>query len=331
MKYINKLNYKFTLIIIVLLFILYNICNTHLFSYMKASYNLKENPQDIHVLFYINDNYAKFLSVTMLSILSNTQERLHFHILHNGISPKNKNKLISIKNIHSFSLEFIYVNDKRISSIIKSLTSQVHNISYYRLLASSIKSNLDKCILSDVDLVFISDIAELWNINIEDKYLAAVPDPTRKSLEFRWIDKLNLPKNYVYFNSGILSANLKKWREDNIERKIFENNNKYFLKLGYPDQDLLNITMKDKIKYLNPKFNAMPILKYHDINEKKMAFDNPVVIHWAGMYKPWNTRQIEKKELFWKYAELSPFYFEILVDYYINSIKSIGKKFPDYK
>ena len=57
-----------------------------------------------------------------------------------------------------------------------------------------------------------------------------------------------------YINSGVCLFNLEKIRKDNITKKLDEyvNTNKLF----YPDQDTLNVIFKDKILFLNNKYNS---------------------------------------------------------------------------
>ena len=39
---------------------------------------------------------------------------------------------------------------------------------------------------------------------------------------------------------------------------------------------------------------------------------NAVMIHYAGVPKPWRVRKIYRSELWWEYARLTPFYEDFL-------------------
>ncbi|EAL2869667.1 glycosyltransferase family 8 protein, partial [Campylobacter coli] len=192
-------------------------------------------------------------------------------------------------------------------------SSQAHisNETNYRFLVSSLKPNLDKCIFLDVDLVVVGDIAKLWEIDIDERYMAAVGDqaPLHPS---SWTLKLPLPYDYLYVNTGVTLFNLKKWREDNIQDLLFQNSAKYASVLQFPDQDTLNITLYKKIRYLSHIYNAMPVQTYYNEEQKQEAFSNPQVIHWAGAHKPWKYPDVPYAEMFWYYAHQTPFYEEIL-------------------
>ena len=285
---------------------------------------LAPNAEDIHIAVNINDNYAKFLSVAMISILQNTNEHLHFHILTDGLSPSSVRKIEKLKKIKPFELDIITINDDRISQIPDNKYKLAHFITNYRLLSASLLPDLDKVIFLDVDLAFVSDIKDYWRINVENYYLAAVPDLANMNKK-EWIYKLPIPEKALYFNSGVMILNLKKWREDNIENQIFENSIKYGKLLTFPDQDLLNITLIPQVKYLDMRYNFTTELNYMDAKTKQYLAEKAFLIHWAGALKPWLVPGNLRAEEFWHYAEYSPFYPEIALVYYTSVAKLLFK------
>ena len=273
----------------------------------------------MNIFFTVNDNYTKYLSVSMASILYNLDKKqaVNFFILDGGISDENKRKLNELKNIKDFNIEFIKIDNSRFESIVKSSQAHITNETNYRFIISSLKPELDKCLFLDADLIVDKDITELYNINIDDFYMGAVADQFPLT-ENSWAKHLDLEENYRYVNTGVILVNLKKWREENIEDKLFENVIKYSNLLQFPDQDTLNITLQDKVKNISHIYNAMPVQNYLVEQEKKEAFDNPVIIHWAGFMKPWVYSDANYSEYFWKYARMSPFYEDIIYKNILN-------------
>ena len=281
----------------------------------------KIDPKDvIHVFFGVDDNYVKYLSVTMASILKNTKSPVFFHILDDRIAEETKKKLLKLRKYKDFSIEFVPVDYARALTLPETIQPHVSKTSYYRLQISSRNPKLKKCIYSDADLVFVSDIKELWDTDVEDFYMAAVPDPDDVNRAYNRLKVFPLSKNEHYVNAGILVLNLEKWRQNNAETKFYDAAAKYNDNIPYPDQDLLNITLHDKIKYLSPRFNAMPELVYFSLPEQFEAFESPVIIHWAGPNKPWNDCDAHLAETFWEYVNLSPFALEIYMDYYLSKL-----------
>lgn len=271
---------------------------------------MKEN---INIFFTINDSYSCYLGTAIASILYNTQttKELNFYILDGGISEDNKRKLDELKKIKNFNIEYLAISTERFKNIPHSSQAHISNETNYRFLISSLKPDIDKCIFIDADLIFDKDIEELWKIDIEQYYMGAVTDqaPLRPDC---WAEKLPLPQDYIYVNTGVTIMNLKKWREDKVEEKFFDNVNKYATLLRFPDQDILNITLFKKVKYISHRFNAMPVQTYLNETQKTEAFQSPIVIHWAGRRKPWINPGYPYGDKFWYYARMTPFYEEII-------------------
>ncbi|WP_302272795.1 glycosyltransferase family 8 protein [Brachyspira aalborgi] len=220
----------------------------------------------MNIFFAVNNDYTKYLSVAMASILYNLDKEqiINFFILDGGISDENKKKLNALKYIKNFNIEYIKVDKSKFENILEYHFKHITIDANYRLIMSSVKPDLDKCLYLYFDLVVDKDITELYSINIDSFYIGAVVDAVNQN-------------NYI--NSGVMLVNLERWRKEDIEYKLFHNLIKYSSRLICPDQDIINITLRDRIKYLNPKYNAMPVQIYVRENEKKEAFYNPVIIH----------------------------------------------------
>ena len=289
----------------------------------------------MNIFLTIDNNYTKYLSVTIASILYNLDkdDTVNFFILDGGISEYNKKRINNLKKIKDFNIEYIIIDRSKFDKIVSSSQAHISNETNYRFIISSLKPELNKCLFLDADLIIDGNIKELYNTNIDDYYIAAVPDQAPLDT-FSWTHKLNLPENYRYVNTGVILVNLKKWREDNIESKLFENVFKYSDVLMFPDQDTLNITLNSKVKYLSHKYNAMPVQNYVIQEEQKEAFNTPVIIHWAGFMKPWIYVDANYSDYFWKYAKMTDFYEDIIYRnvnvLYINYLHSIIKVKKDW-
>lgn len=275
----------------------------------------------INVFFTINDYYAKYLAVTIASIISNTNEKIKIFILDGNISDKNKQKIEQLKRIKNFEIQYLKIDKNKFSQIPESCQAHISKETNYRFLISSLVPELSKCIFIDADLIFVDDIKKLWEIDITDYYMAAVPDQAPLGPDYSGTNNLPLKESYRYVNTGVSLINLLKWRENNIEEKLFENVIKYSKILQYPDQDTLNITLQEKVKVLPHQYNAMPVQKYYNRLEETEAFTNPIVIHWAGFQKPWVDNKVRYFKEYKKYAKRTPFFMEIFNDLYKKLLK----------
>lgn len=284
---------------------------------------MKTQNKTIDVFFTANDAYAKYLCVTLISILKNAKENecYNFYILTSGMSAKNKNKLSNIKTNIEYHIEFINVEAKLFNNVADS--SQKHRIpkeTNYRFLTSSIKPELDKCIFLDADLIVVDSLGELIDENLDDNYALAAYDFTKNV--GTWHEDMNLPNGFQYRNTGVTVFNLKKWREDNIENKLFDVAEKYGTKLRFPDQDSLNIALAPKIKRLNDSWNLLPTSSFFDIQE----YDKPRIIHWAGSFKPWHYLNVKYSGEYWKYAFKSSYFAELVFGFILSATKDFRDK-----
>ncbi len=274
--------------------------------------------EKINIFFNVNDLYVKYMSVTMASILINTKRDVSFYVISSDITEKSKKNIEKLKRIKDFDIEYIDIDSKKMDLIPESSRSDISIETNYRFLVSSLKPEMKKCIFLDADLVVDKDISKLWDIHIEDNYMAAVKDRITFSSSYSWVHNLPLPEKFTYVNTGVAIMNLDLWRKDNIEQKIFEYAQKYRDILKFPDQDILNIVLAPKIYYLENKFNADCNHEYFIEEERKKAFLNSVVFHWVGYNKPWNKFFCPYFYKYWMYAFLSPYYKAIAKEMFDN-------------
>ena len=127
----------------------------------------------------------------------------------------------------------------------------------------------------------LDDLIDLWNINITNYSVGAIPDTLDYDANHKKI--LEIPESATYFNVGVMLINLNKWRESNIEINAFQyiKNHK---NIRFRDQDILNILLHDKCILLPPAFNAMvfsPNTAWY--KEQKKVY----IVHFICANKPW--------------------------------------------
>lgn len=245
--------------------------------------------QKLNICFASDNNYAPLCGVAIASILksSKPEDNLVFNILSNNISDENKEKISSLKSIRDFEIVFVDITNKDFfeNLYLPEKKGYLSTSAYYRFLMSSLFPDIDKILYLDCDVIVTTSLKKLFEINLSKYYAAVVEDTDCKGNQ----DRLDFKESELYFNSGVLLANLAKWRKDNIQEKLFDN-----LKEGWDDQDILNIVLKDKLLYIDKTYNWQWKAKHYD--EKTP----PAIIHFITAYKPWRTgsRQSFNKEYF---------------------------------
>ncbi len=282
----------------------------------------------INICFSSDNNYAQHMSVAITSILKNTKEenQYNFFVLDGGISDKNKKNIEKLKKIKNFSIKYIKVNKDDFKTC--PMTGYVNYITlptYYRFKIPSLIEE-DKVLYIDCDIIVKKDIAELFNTDIENYYLAAVPEVSQHTHKPR----VNIEGDNWYCNAGVLLINNKKWREDNIEKKLFDYSINPDMEIIYQDQDIINQVLKYHIKYLPLNWNVQhgticwdQSYLYHQ-KERLKAIEDPYIIHYTHKYKPWNIKCTNKfRNEYFKYLKLTPYKNQ----FYIIKIKKLIRSF----
>ncbi|MBR6887897.1 MAG: hypothetical protein IKN16_05570 [Selenomonadaceae bacterium] len=140
----------------------------------------------IHVCFSLYDKtgrYSKFTGTTVCSIFENTTSDVTVHILHdNTLTDDNRDKFIYLAGRYGQAVKFYDVEKLCADKIREMIALSSENSRFtvgalYRLFVPQVLPNtVNKIIYLDSDLIVNLDIKELWQIELDDKILAAVPE-----------------------------------------------------------------------------------------------------------------------------------------------------------
>ena len=271
----------------------------------------------ISIVFASDDNYAQHIAVVIASIMAKTKEKVCFYVINDNISKGKIEKLRDTADIFKAKIEFISVPEDKFSNVY--LSGHVSKAAYFRLaLADILPNDIEKVIYLDVDLLVYDDIKKMWQIDLKNLPLAAVPDygiMASPRLCKQKADVIGLPVGEKYFNSGVLVVNLKEWRKEDYTKQILEiiNNNQF----PHHDQDALNKLFMHKWQALDLRWNIIPpvfnlfskILLNSNFRKNAItARKNPGIIHYAGRYKPWEfTLHNGFNDKYYQYLELTSF------------------------
>jgi lipopolysaccharide biosynthesis glycosyltransferase len=240
-----------------------------------------------NIVFACDDNYAMPFAVALESLLSNKINSTFYNILclvPSDFSSKNIEKINQVyTKYENFGLSFYNMKDN-----YKDASSQVDYISHvtcYRLSLPSILHQESRCLYIDVDTIITEDLYEIYQMDMQDNYLAAVREP---DIRVEGLDK--------YFNAGVLLMNLEQLRKDNKEEEFKSLIPKNFKLL---DQDIVNVACEKRIVQIDYRYNHMTsYLNYKDLNillkraiqqgvYGQSTFEHPAIIHYNAPYKPW--------------------------------------------
>lgn len=293
----------------------------------------EKSRKEIPVMHCFDNNYVIPAAVSFYSMLENADPTCFYRlfVLHSDITVQNQEKLRHlVERFGNAEIEFINMLH-RFDDVWDAMqnTDHLSKEVLYKLVAPVIFPQYDKLIITDVDVVFLGDIApSIESIQPDsDFYFAGVrqinPDKSFLRPYYNGYKTVFSEEEYhqIKMCGGYLVANLKKQREDGIAEAFIsylENNGN---RLMQAEQDVLNFCCRDKqITYLPLNYVVCSymydICKTPDICasdpfytyvEMKDAMQNPVQLHYATKTKPWNAPHSTKAEIWFDYLKKTGF------------------------
>lgn len=270
--------------------------------------------KSVNILCATDDNYAALCGIMLSSLLENNGDILfNIFILTEGLDEEKKDKYCSLEEKYNAKITILQVNKSQFEKCPLWAGDHLSVAAYYRLMAPELlPQEVDKVLYLDCDIIIHGSIKTLWSEDVREYAIGAVLDAQFYNEEF--YERLNIPKESRYFNSGVMLMNLKYWRCNNVTERCFDCINKNRQILKYHDQDTLNLVLKDETKLLPIKYNLQsPFLmqglqeRYSCIrNEIRLAIEKPIIIHYIGGGKPWLGLSFHPfRAVFFKYRQKS--------------------------
>ena len=267
----------------------------------------------IPIFFTIDDGYAPYLHVALISLIKNASKDRRYKIIvvYQELNEENRNNLAKlVEDYPNFEMEFKFMKqslDMITDRIENRLRSDYFTMTiYFRIFIPDMYPEYDKAIYIDSDIIVPGDISELYDTDMHDNLIGVVTDGSVNDVpEFQryMTESLGL-KLGDYFNSGMLLMNMKELRNVHLAEHFLYLLNKYHFDCVAPDQDYLNSMCYGKIEYLDSCWDAMP-------NRNKPEIENPKIIHYNLFDKPWCYDDIQYQDYFWEYAKQSVYYDKI--------------------
>lgn len=242
----------------------------------------------MNILCCTSNEYSPYAGVMLTSLFENNKNiKFTVYVFTTGLCPDNLERMamlekkygntICIKNFTEEDLKIKLPGDWGIYPFLK-------------LYAIHVLDDIDNLLYLDTDMIVVSGISELADIDIGDNYIALAPD-CGPIAEHR--KRLDISSDSFYGNSGLIYYNLKKCRENNIWEKCaaFINNNDSLIR--YADQDVFNKVCSGHIYEMGLEWNMQsyyylnsPKIQPQYKDQLKCKKTKPKVIHYTCI-KPW--------------------------------------------
>lgn len=266
----------------------------------------------LNICFSADDNYARHLGTAIASILHNgeAENNYNFYVLDGGIADENKQKLIELKKIKDFNIEFYKINPDDFKNC--PLNRYYVSLStFYRFkIPSLLPYSLDRVLYLDCDIVVMKDLNEMFSTDFDGCMAAVIEDEG----SIHQSERMKFPESHIYFNAGILLLNLEELRKFDFEKECFRylEENREIIRLQ--DQDILNGIFLDKCKYLHLRWNANGriyiennLRNNYTEQEIEEATTDPGILHYTDIHKPWvDTCKHPLRSEYLKFLEMTP-------------------------
>lgn len=270
-----------------------------------------------NIVIVSDEGYVQHAAVMLTSLFeTNKDKRFSIYLLTNGVSETSVSRLNCLCQAYKSIITIL--NLEQLSSTLSISLAELPvgqwtTMMYYKLFIPTVLPKSEKrCLFLDVDMIINSDIEELYNWDLQDNVIAAAEDmPDCVKIK----ERIGLPQEALYINSGVMVCDLNRWRQLEAERPIFE-----FVKQVSDqivnEQDVIALYFKDKLILLPIRWNMVTfyflrVPKIFDkyLPELREAQRHPGIIHFAAPVKPWYrdcTHPYRKlyKRYFRKYAEI---------------------------
>lgn len=295
---------------------------------------------EVRIVFAVNDLFIPPFGVALHSLIRHSDKNRQYKIfvLNEGIGSGHWKKVKSMEQ-PNIAIESVNVSEWMREHRIPTV-NHLSKETTFRLLIPTLFPQYEKVLYLDSDLLIRRDVAELFDMDLEDAIFGA-----SIARLFRWshlyiTEELSL-RAEEYFNCGVLVINNRLLGESDICGKGM----RMLEEKRYPtqDQDVLNILCQSpehagKVKFIDGRWNV----EWHHLNEedtdvyidtvREGTLDyvkDPFIIHYTGAKKPWNHPELELAEYFWQEAKETVFYEEMLrlgIQQYIQEENSASER-----
>lgn len=247
----------------------------------------------MNLIVTVNSNYIRPLKIMLLSFMEHNPGRHKVYFLYGDVTEAELGEVGKLVSLHGSCMIPIRMEQEIFADmpVMQYFTKEM----YYRLLAGQMLSQEEKrALYLDPDILVRGSLEAMYEQNMEGMILAGVEDYAVKTLLSAHKKEIGFGRDEPYINSGVLLMDLNRLRENFSMKELYgimERGREVFT---YPDQDIINLMFRGKIKILERKYNyntgygsEREMLKYLAggfAKEKKY----PVIVHYMGKAKPWH-------------------------------------------
>lgn len=246
----------------------------------------------MNILVTVDSNYIRPLKVMLTSFFTHHKNENKIYLLYSNVKETELAELNTL--IESKGSRFLPARMKEglLSEVpvFRYFTREM----YYRIFAGMMFPEEERMLYLDPDILIRGSLMELYETDLEGNVLGGIADFAVNNMLSAHKTEIGFRDEEQYINSGVLLFDLHQLRKRFQKKEIETIINEKGEYLQYPDQDIINLIFRGKIKLLERKYNyntgygsEMGMLFYimgGFLKEKNY----PVIVHYMGATKPWH-------------------------------------------
>lgn len=244
-----------------------------------------------HMAYSGTSNYLVHTGIAMTSVAeSNPGLQFHFHLFINGIEMDDKAKMQELMERTGNALTLYYVNDAVFQDMLHR--DGIAGFFYRFVIPPALaEEKVRRVLYTDGDVMCQGNLESFLTMNLEENIAACVEDTSPAFAEMRR-RKIGTKQ---YFNSGVILMDVEQWNEADISARAAAmaiERKQSGRPLASHDQDILNLLLDGRFKMVGRRYNAIYNMDMKGLFQKQepLSYDpEAVLIHFAGIVKPWRT------------------------------------------
>ena len=249
---------------------------------------------ELNVEFSVDENYKHQLDIVLDSVVENSSRPVRAFVLCRGHGPDDFERMARLFP----TVSFVWLPTDRVEyGNVRGKIPWATIVTMDRTILPELLDDVDRIIHFDLDALCLSDLGELFDLDLDGASIAAVDEPQpnygrgfdslrdsarllrregRPDLAREYLIRTHseLAFDFEIFNAGIMVLDLAAMRADDFCGRYLA----YVERFGINGQRVLNVGVGRERKNVDADWNRLVRLE---------VADSPKIAHWAGPFKPW--------------------------------------------
>lgn len=273
---------------------------------------------DVNVSIAINHKYTKYAYIMLTSLFFHHKtmpKSVTVYVLQSDLTKEDQALLQQLAEQYDQIIFFLQVEIGDYADKLPTTKNWSLEMYYCLLLGELLPKEVTRVLYLDVDIIINKPLLDFYQMDMQGMHLAAADDPIIQknfSIQQQQIFA-DFSKPVRYFNSGVILMNLEMIRGHYTFADYCQVAKQFSYQLSNPDQDLLNYVHAGNVYYIdNSRYNVFSQIAEMEGGYEQLK-EQAAIVHYAGR-KPWSYNGVHYgvERLWWDYAKLSPFYYELM-------------------